>query len=233
VLIRVHHAGVCGTDLHIWEWDSWASNRLKPPVVIGHEFAGEIVAVGPKVSGWSVGDQVAVDPSLHCGECYYCRRARGNLCENWAAIGDTVNGAFAEYVAVPAVNAYRLPANVDGQHGAMAEPLACAVHGLRRIGPVLDDAVVVIGAGTMGLLLLRLLVHSGAGHVAVVDRVAARLDVARKFGAAQAVTDAAGRQSAPPRFRRRAPVELENRNRTSRRVPRRAAPRPWQRSCQL
>jgi threonine dehydrogenase-like Zn-dependent dehydrogenase len=131
-----------------------------------------------------------VDPSLYCGYCRRCRAGRDNLCENWAAIGDTVDGAFAEFVAVPANNAYLLPGHLDAQHGAMAEPLACAVHGLDRLGPVLGDSVVVIGAGTMGLLLLQVLLHAGAGPVAVVDRISERLEVARKLGAAQAVTDA-------------------------------------------
>jgi threonine dehydrogenase-like Zn-dependent dehydrogenase len=134
-----------------------------------------------------------VDPSLYCGYCRRCRAGRGNLCENWEAIGDTVNGAFAEYVAVPAVNAYLLPDHLDGQLGAMTEPLACAVHGIRRLellGPVSAEPTVVIGAGTMGLLMLQLLLHAGAGPVAVVDRVRERLEVARKLGAAQAVTDA-------------------------------------------
>jgi threonine dehydrogenase-like Zn-dependent dehydrogenase len=143
-----------------------------------------------------VGDTVAVDPSLLCGYCRRCRAGRDNLCENWAAIGDTTDGAFAEYVAVPAVNAHRLPAHVDGQQGAMIEPLACAVHGLRRLGGTVEggtvgDSVVLSGAGTMGLLLLQLLVHTGAGPVTVVDRVEGRLEVARKLGAAHTVTDLA------------------------------------------
>jgi NADPH2:quinone reductase len=148
------------------------------------------VAHGPGVTlDVPVGARVAVDPSLYCGHCRFCRAGRDNLCENWAAIGDTVNGAFAEYVAVPAVNAYLLPGHLDGQQGAMVEPLACAVHGLRRLGPVFGDRVVLIGAGTMGLLLLQLLLHAGAGPVTVIDRVSERLEVARKLGAAQAVTD--------------------------------------------
>ena len=131
---------------------------------------------------------MAVDPSLYCGYCRRCRSGRGNLCENWAAIGDTVDGAFAEYVAVPAANAHLLPDGIDGQLGAMIEPLACAVHGLRRLGGVFGDSVVLTGAGTMGLLLLQLLVHAGAGPVTVVDRVPDRLEVARKLGAARVAT---------------------------------------------
>src|SRR5580704_12036187 len=183
LIIQVAICGICGTDLHI------ADGEFPPtpyPIIPGHEFAGRIVARGGGVPGdWPEGARVAVDPSLFCGHCPACRSGRGNLCANWNAIGDTVDGAFAEYVAVPAVNAYRLPDGVDGQIGAMVEPTACAVHGLRRLGPLFGDSVVLAGAGTMGLLLLQLLVHSGAGPVTVVDRVPDRLEVASKLGAAR------------------------------------------------
>ena len=188
IVVRVDCCGICGTDLHI------LAGEFPPtpyPITPGHEFAGTVVAHGADIKpDLPVGVRVAVDPSLLCGHCRRCRAGRNNLCENWGAIGDTVDGAFAEYVAVPAVNAYRLPDHIDGQSGAMAEPLSCAVHGVRRLGPVAGDAAVVIGAGPMGLLLLQLLLHGGAGPVAVVDGVPGRLDVARKLGAAQAVTDA-------------------------------------------
>jgi NADPH2:quinone reductase len=189
VVVKVESCGICGTDLHI------LAGEFPPtpyPIIPGHEFSGTVVVRGPDIKpDLPVGTRVAVDPSLYCGYCRRCRAGRDNLCENWAAIGDTVNGAFAEYVAVPAVNAYPLPDHLDAQHGAMVEPLACAVHGLRRLGPVLGDPAVVIGAGTMGLLLLQVLLQAGAGPVAVVDRVGERLEVARKLGASQAVTDAA------------------------------------------
>jgi threonine dehydrogenase-like Zn-dependent dehydrogenase len=134
---------------------------------------------------------VAVDPSLFCGHCQACRGGRGNLCANWNAIGDTVNGAFAEYVAVPAVNAYRIPDGVDDVQGALIEPLSCAVHGLRRIGPVIGEDILLTGAGTMGLLLLQLLNMAGARSVSVVDRKAARLQAAKTLGAASVAEDVA------------------------------------------
>lgn len=183
IVVKVECCGVCGTDLHIMDGEFPPTPY---PITPGHEFAGTVAAVGKDVAvDLPLGAKVAVDPSLYCGHCRRCRSGRDNLCENWAAIGDTVSGAFAEYVAVPAVNAHRLPDGVDGQLGAMVEPLACAVHGLRRLGPLFGDTVVLTGAGTMGLLLLQLLVHAGAGPVTVVDRVADRLEVARKLGAAQ------------------------------------------------
>jgi 2-desacetyl-2-hydroxyethyl bacteriochlorophyllide A dehydrogenase len=183
IVVRVDACGICGTDLHIMDGEFPPTPY---PITPGHEFAGTVAAVARDVAiDLPVGAKVAVDPSLYCGYCRRCRSGRDNLCENWAAIGDTVAGAFAEYVAVPAANAYRLPDGIDGQLGAMIEPLACAVHGLRRLGPVFGDTVVLTGAGTMGLLLLQLLVHAGAGAVTVVDRVPDRLEVARKLGAAR------------------------------------------------
>lgn len=183
IVVKVDCCGICGTDIHIMDGEFPPTPY---PITPGHEFAGTVAAVGPDVAaGLPLGAKVAVDPSLYCGYCRRCRSGRDNLCENWAAIGDTVSGAFAEYAAVPAVNAHLLPDGVDGQLGAMVEPLACAVHGLRRLGPLFGDSVVLTGAGTMGLLLLQLLVHAGAGPVTVVDRVADRLAVARKLGAAR------------------------------------------------
>ena len=182
IVVKVDACGICGTDIHIMDGEFPPTPY---PITPGHEFSGTIAAVASDVrTGLPVGAKVAVDPSLYCGYCRRCRSGRDNLCENWAAIGDTVDGAFAEYVAVPAANAHLLPDGIDGQLGAMIEPLACAVHGLRRLGGVFGDTVVLTGAGTMGLLLLQLLVHAGAGPVTVVDRVPDRLEVARKLGAA-------------------------------------------------
>lgn len=185
VLVAVRACGVCGTDLHI------ADGEFAPtpyPIIPGHEFAGEVVALGPDAAGVRVGDRVAVDPSLFCGHCAPCRAGRGNLCENWGAIGDTVDGAFAELVAVPAQNAYLLPEHVDFPAAALIEPTSCAVHGMRRLGPVAGQRVLLVGAGTMGLLLLQLLTNAGATSVTVVDRAPARLGVARTLGASVTAT---------------------------------------------
>jgi 2-desacetyl-2-hydroxyethyl bacteriochlorophyllide A dehydrogenase len=185
--VQVGACGICGTDVHI------ADGEFPPtpyPIVPGHEFAGRVVAVGDGVPGeWIEGTRVAVDPSLFCGHCPACHAGRGNLCANWNAIGDTVDGAFAEYVAVPHRNAYPIPDGVSDQQGALIEPLSCAVHGLRRIGPVIGQDVLVMGAGTMGLLLMQLLNRAGARSVAVVDRKAARLEAATAVGAASVAQD--------------------------------------------
>jgi 2-desacetyl-2-hydroxyethyl bacteriochlorophyllide A dehydrogenase len=186
VVIKVGACGICGTDLHI------ADGHFPPtpyPIVPGHEFAGEIVELGPEVpGGWRVGDRVAVDPSLFCGYCDPCRAGRGNLCENWGATGDTVNGAFAEYVAVPSANCYRLPDELSWQEGALVEPVSCAVHGVRRIGVEAGERFLVVGAGTMGLIMQQLLQRAGAA-VTVVDRNADRLPRAKRLGAHAVATD--------------------------------------------
>ena len=187
LVVRVGACGICGTDVHI------ADGEFPPtpyPIVPGHEFAGRVVAVGDGVPGdWREGTRVAVDPSLFCGHCAACHAGRGNLCANWNAIGDTVDGAFAEYVAVPHGNAYPIPDGVSDAQGALIEPLSCAVHGMRRIGPVVGQDVLVMGAGTMGLLLMQLLNRAGARSVAVVDRKASRLEAATAVGAASVAQD--------------------------------------------
>ena len=123
LVVQVGVCGICGTDVHI------ADGEFPPtpyPIIPGHEFSGRVVAVGGGApGGWRDGERVAVDPSLFCGYCAACRAGRGNLCANWNAIGDTVDGAFAEYVSVPAANAYRIPDSVDDSQGALIEPLSC------------------------------------------------------------------------------------------------------------
>ncbi|MEV5535280.1 zinc-dependent alcohol dehydrogenase family protein [Saccharopolyspora shandongensis] len=188
LVIKVGACGICGTDLHI------ADGHFPPtpyPIVPGHEFAGEVVEIGAEVPGdWKAGDRVAVDPSLFCGYCTPCRSGHGNLCANWNATGDTVDGAFAEYVAVPAATCYRMPDEMTWQQGALVEPVSCAVHGVRQIGVEAGERFLVVGAGTMGLLMQQLLQRGGA-HVTVVDRNEARLGRASKLGAVAVGTDVA------------------------------------------
>src|SRR6266487_3985490 len=194
LVIRVGACGICGTDLHIVDGDSPLACY---PVVPGHEFAGEVVAVGSnvpqgigtKATKMTAGTRVAVDPSLFCGHCEFCRTGHGNLCLNWGAIGDTVDGAFAEYVRVPAANAYVLPDNISFQEAALIEPVSCAVHGMHRLNPKSGDTFMLVGAGTMGLILLQLAVRGGASKVAVADLNTQRLQRAATLGAAVTQTD--------------------------------------------
>lgn len=185
VVVEVGACGICGTDLHI------AAGEFPPspyPLVPGHEFAGTVAGIAPGVTtGIAVGDRVAVDPSLFCGYCRQCRRGRGNLCENWGAIGDTVDGAFAEYVAVPAANCYPLPDHLSFAQGALVEPVSCAVHGVRRLGVEAGERILVVGAGTMGLIMTQLLAAGGA-RVSVVDLAEAKLPLARELGAVEVAT---------------------------------------------
>ncbi|WP_433755192.1 zinc-dependent alcohol dehydrogenase family protein [Nocardia sp. CA-135398] len=187
VVVRVDAVGICGTDAHI------ADGEFPPtpyPIVPGHEFAGSVVALGTGVDGVRVGDSVAVDPSLFCEACHYCAIGRGNLCERWGAIGDTVDGAMAEYVAVPAANCYRLPETLSMTHGALVEPLSCAVHAFDVLPRALGAHYLLYGAGTMGLLMLQLARVAGAASVSVVDINTDRLPVAIELGADATATTA-------------------------------------------
>jgi 2-desacetyl-2-hydroxyethyl bacteriochlorophyllide A dehydrogenase len=185
VVINVKACGICGTDLHIFDGEFPPSPF---PLIPGHEMAGAVAAVGRGVQGLREGDRVAVDPSLFCGECYFCKTLRGNLCERWGAIGDTTDGGFADYVRAPARNAYLLPERMSFAEGAFVEPLSCVTWALRRMPIALGDEVLIFGAGPMGLLLMQAVKHDGAGSVAVVDLKANRLAVARELGADTAAT---------------------------------------------
>jgi len=187
VVVEVAAVGICGTDIHILDGD-FAPTPY--PIIPGHEFSGTVVAIGSEVTELTVGDRVAVDPSLFCGECHFCSIGRGNLCERWNAIGVTKPGACAEYALAPVANCYRLPAQVSLEHGALVEPLSCAVHGFDLLPGRVGEHYLVYGAGTMGLLMAQLARSAGAASVAVVDLNTDRLRVATKLGADVAAVDA-------------------------------------------
>lgn len=153
------------------------------PLVPGHEFAGEVAAVGSAVTRFQVGDRVTAEPNLACNNCYYCHRNQQNFCENWGAIGITRAGGLAEYVTVPEANLFRIPHALTFAEAAMAEPLACVAYGLARVRPELGSSVLIYGAGTIGLLHLQTVRHGGAGEIAIVDIQPDRLDRARELGA--------------------------------------------------
>ena len=194
LVIRVAACGICGTDLHIIDGDS---PLARYPVVPGHEFAGEIVALGSNVvprgesaeASLRVGSRVAVDPNITCGHCEACRTGHENLCHNYGGIGVTRNGALAEYVTVPASKTYLLPDALSLREAALIEPIACAVHGMHSLSPKSGDTFLIVGAGTMGLLLLQLALRGGASQVTVVDTNVQRLLRAEQLGATSTDTN--------------------------------------------
>jgi 2-desacetyl-2-hydroxyethyl bacteriochlorophyllide A dehydrogenase len=187
VVIEVAACGLCGTDLHILH------GQFAPtlPIIPGHEFAGTVVAVGTDVRELSVGARVAVDPSLYCHECHYCRRGRGNMCERWGAIGVSTAGGAAEFAKAPVANCVVLPEHVRTEDAALIEPLSCAVRGYDILRSQLATHVLIYGSGTMGLMMLELAKHSGAASVDVVDVNPERLATARQLGCSEAAGTAA------------------------------------------
>jgi 2-desacetyl-2-hydroxyethyl bacteriochlorophyllide A dehydrogenase len=186
VVVEVAACGLCGTDLHIRQGEFAPSLPLVP----GHEFAGEVVGVGREVTELAVGDRVAVDPSLYCYECRYCRTGHNNLCERWAAIGVTTAGGAAEYAVAPVANCVKLPEHVRTQDAALIEPLSCAVRGYDVLSSQLGSHVLIYGSGTMGLMMLELAKRTGAASVDVLDLNAERLATARKLGCSAAAATA-------------------------------------------
>lgn len=178
VVVDVAACGLCGTDLHILRGEF----APKLPLVPGHEFAGEIVALGNEVVGLAVGDRVAVDPSLYCYGCRYCRMGRNNLCERWGGIGVTTAGGAAEYALAPGRNCVKLPEHVATRDAALIEPLSCAIRGYDVLSSQLGSRVLIYGSGTMGLMMLQLAKRVGAASVDVVDLNPDRLATAVQLG---------------------------------------------------
>ena len=180
VVVQVAACGICGTDIHILDGEFPPTTY---PIVIGHEFGGTVASVGEQVVGIKVGDRVGVDPTVNCGECYFCQRGKGNLCERWNAIGvGALNGGFAECVAVPERCVYPLPDDMSFKAAALIEPVSCVVHGFHLIDPRPGDSYLIYGAGPMGLQNAAVARFNGASVVAIIDLNPARLEIARSFG---------------------------------------------------
>lgn len=188
VLLRVLRAGVCGTDLHIWSWDRWSQGRLKPPVTLGHEFVGEIVERGAGVTGLAPGDRVSCESHIVCHTCIACRTGNAHVCENTRILGVDVNGGFAEYVSVPAVNCWRVPDGLPLEVAAVMEPCGNAVH-TAFAGELSGRSVAVTGCGPIGLFAIGVARAAGAAHVFASDVSPYRLELARAMKA-DAVIDA-------------------------------------------
>jgi L-iditol 2-dehydrogenase len=187
VLLRIRACGICGSDVHGWDG---SSGRRFPPLIMGHEGAGEIAAAGRGVSSWQIGDRVTFDSTIYCGKCDYCRAGNVNLCEARRVIGVSTSeyrqhGSFAEYVVVPQRILYRLPSGMRFEHAAMVEPTSIAVHAVRRVAIARTDLAVVVGTGLIGLLLVQALRWAGAQRIVAVDLEPRRLALARQFGATE------------------------------------------------
>ena len=181
VLIRVLRTGVCGTDLHIYEWDGWAQANVQPPLVIGHEFVGEIVEIGADVHDLADGDLVSGEGHLVCGRCRNCMAGRRVQCARTKGIGVNHPGAFAEYIALPATNVWRHPKDIDLDVAAIFDPFGNAVHTALTF-PILGEDVLITGAGPIGLMAAIVARHAGARYVVVTDVSEYRLDLAKTIG---------------------------------------------------
>lgn len=189
VLVRVRACGICGSDIHGWDG---STGRRRPPLIMGHEAAGEIAAVGPKVTSWSKGDRVTFDSTIYCGRCGPCQAGRVNLCEDRRVLGVAPaeyrqDGAFAEYVALPARILYRLPDALTFQQAAMVEPVSIAIHAVQRVKVAPTDTAVVVGSGMIGLFVVQALRWAGAKRIVAVDLEPGRLALARELGATDVI----------------------------------------------
>jgi len=186
VCIKVKKTAICGTDLHIYEWDAWAKETIPLPLVIGHEFVGEVVAIGQDVRGFKVGDRVSGEGHIACGFCRNCRAGRRHVCRKNESVGVTRNGAFAEYIVIPAVNAYPIPADISDSIASILDPLGNATHCALSFSLVGED-VLITGAGPVGIMAAAISRHIGARHIVITDTNEYRLNIAKKMGASLAI----------------------------------------------
>lgn len=182
VMVKVKKAAVCGTDIHLYEWNDWCENvKAKNPMIIGHEFCGEVIEVGKLVNSIQKGDLVAAETHIPCGQCNMCRTGKQHICQNMKIIGVHTDGAFAEYIKIPEVCAWKLPDNTPTEIGAAYEPFGIAVHGVLK-EKITGLSAVIIGAGPIGLFAANVASVSGASQVFVVDINNYRLNLAKKMG---------------------------------------------------
>ena len=182
IVLRVLRAGLCGTDLHLQEWDDWAAATVSPPLVIGHEFYGEVVELGADVTGIEIGDRASGEGHIVCGRCRNCRAGRRHLCIRTRGIGVNRDGAFADYVALPASNVWVQPSDLDPDLGAVFDPLGNATHTALQ-WPLVGEDVVITGAGPIGVMAAAIARHAGASYVVVSDASDYRLALAERAGA--------------------------------------------------
>jgi threonine 3-dehydrogenase len=186
LLIKINKTAICGTDIHIYNWDEWSQKTIPVPMVVGHEYAGEVVAIGQEVKGFALGDRVSGEGHITCGHCRNCRGGRTHLCRNTVGVGVNREGSFAEYLVIPAYNAFKLPDEISDELAAVFDPFGNAVHTALSFDLVGED-VLITGAGPIGIMAAAVAKHVGARHVVITDVNEYRLELARKMGATRAV----------------------------------------------
>ncbi len=186
LLIRIHKTAICGTDMHIYHWDEWSQKTIPVPMVVGHEYAGEVIEMGQEVRGFAVGDRVSGEGHITCGHCRNCRAGRRHLCRNTVGVGVNRPGCFAEYLVIPAYNAFKLPDEISDDLAAVFDPFGNAVHTALSFDLVGED-VLITGAGPIGIMAGAVAHHVGARHVVITDLNEYRLELARKMGATRTV----------------------------------------------
>ena len=186
VLIKIHKTAICGTDIHIYNWDEWSQKTIPMGMTVGHEFAGEIVALGQEVEGFKIGDRVSGEGHLICGHCRNCRAGRRHLCRNTKGVGVNRQGCFAQYLCIPAANVFPLPKDISDDMAAIFDPYGNAVHTALQWDMVGED-VLITGAGPIGIMAAAVARHAGARHVVITDVNEYRLALAQEMGVTRAV----------------------------------------------
>ena len=186
LLIRIRKTAICGTDVHIWKWDEWARKTIRVGMHVGHEYVGEVVEMGSEVRGFRIGDRVSGEGHITCGYCRNCRAGRRHLCRNTLGVGVNRDGAFAEFLVIPAFNAFKIPDDIPDEVAAILDPLGNATHTALSFDLVGED-VLITGAGPIGIMATAICRHVGARHIVVTDVNDYRLQLALKMGASRAV----------------------------------------------
>jgi len=186
VLIKIKKTAICGTDMHIYHWDDWAQSTIPVPMTVGHEFVGEIAEIGPEVSGFNIGDRVSGEGHITCGHCRNCRAGRRHLCRETVGVGVNRTGAFAEYLVIPASNAFKIPNGVSDDMASILDPFGNAVHTALSFDLVGED-ILITGAGPIGAMAAAICRHVGARNVVITDVNDYRLSLAKELGATRTV----------------------------------------------
>src|SRR5216110_1142864 len=186
VLIEIAKTAICGTDMHIYNWDAWAQKTIPVPMAVGHEYCGRIVELGSEVKGLKKGDRVSGEGHITCGYCRNCRAGRRHLCRNTVGVGVNRAGAFADYLVIPAFNAFKIPDEISDDLAAIFDPYGNATHTALSF-PLVGEDVLITGAGPIGIMASAIARHVGARHVVVTDVNDYRLGLARRMGATRAV----------------------------------------------